>query len=378
MTHTCTPWLVRLLALSRRGGWGILLWLLWLLPAQAIELRVAVNNNSQIQVGTSTTGVIRDSRGQALLQLPELQPITVDEVGGRLALINDRSNLGESSSYWLEPSGDGVVWIGDRWYRGKVLLMPTESGVKAINYVNIDDYLYSVVGSVMPTSWPQEALRSQAVAARSYALYHQRHARSRAYDLSSTQISQVYKGLQGEASSTHAAVNATRGKVLTHSGQVIEAVFHSSSGGHSENSEHVWSKAVPYLKGVPDFDQSAPVYSWRAQFSLADVGARIGYPGTITAVEVLSRSPQGRAQRMTIIGDAGNLTVTGSTFRQKLGLRSTKFDLAVSPTSISVAGNGFGHGIGMSQWGARGMAERGQGYDEILTHFYKGTQLGGM
>ena len=166
--------------------------------------------------------------------------------------------------------------------------------------------------------------------------------------------------------------------MLTHSGQVIEAVFHSSSGGHSENSEHVWSKAVPYLKGVPDFDQSAPVYSWRAQFSLADVGARIGYPGTITAVEVLSRSPQGRAQRMTIIGDAGNLTVTGSTFRQKLGLRSTKFDLAVSPTSISVAGNGFGHGIGMSQWGARGMAERGQGYDEILTHFYKGTQLGGM
>ena len=157
MTHTCTPWLVRLLALSRRGGWGILLWLLWLLPAQAIELRVAVNNNSQIQVGTSTTGVIRDSRGQALLQLPELQPITVDEVGGRLALINDRSNLGESSSYWLEPSGDGVVWIGDRWYRGKVLLMPTESGVKAINYVNIDDYLYSVVGSEMPTSWPQEA-----------------------------------------------------------------------------------------------------------------------------------------------------------------------------------------------------------------------------
>ncbi|MEO1182349.1 MAG: SpoIID/LytB domain-containing protein, partial [Cyanobacteria bacterium J06636_28] len=174
------------------------------------------------------------------------------------------------------------------------------------------------------------------------------------------------------------AVDATRGKILTHGGSVIEAVFHSSSGGHTENSEHVWSKAVPYLKGVPDFDQNAPVYSWRAQFSLHEVGNLIGYPGSIEAVEVLSRSPQGRAKRMTIIGDAGTLTMTGNTFRQKLGLRSTKFDLAVSPTSISVAGNGFGHGIGMSQWGARGMAERGKGHDEILTHFYKGTRLGSM
>ena len=153
-------------------------------------------------------------------------------------------------------------------------------------------------------------------------------------------------------------------------------MLHSSSGGHTENSEHVWSKAVPYLKGVPDFDQNAPVYSWRAQFSLDEVGARLGYPGTIQAVEVLNRRPQGRANRMTIIGDAGTLTVTGGTFRQKLGLRSTKFDLAVSPTSISVAGNGFGHGIGMSQWGARGMAERGKQYNDILTHFYNGAKLG--
>ena len=166
--------------------------------------------------------------------------------------------------------------------------------------------------------------------------------------------------------------------MLTHGGKVIEAVFHSSSGGHTENSEHVWSKAVPYLKGVPDFDQNAPVYSWRAQFSLDEVGARIGYPGTITAVEVLSRTPQGRANRMSIIGDAGSLTITGTTFRQRLGLRSTKFDLAVRPTSISVAGNGFGHGIGMSQWGARGMAERGQSHGEILTHFYNGTRVGSM
>lgn len=371
-----TPfWTLKFLA--RRSWWGALIWLLWLLPAQAIELRVAIRNSAQqVQIGSSTPGVIRDSRGQAVMQLSELEPLSVDETGGRLAL--DGRRRGQSHTFWLEPSNNGFVWIGDRWYRGRVKLIPSENGVTAVNYVNIDDYLYSVVGSEMPTSWPQEALRSQAIAARSYALYHQRKASGRTFDLNSTQYSQVYKGIQGEAPSTQTAVDTTRGKVLTHGGRVIEAVFHSSSGGHTENSEHVWSKAIPYLQGVPDFDQNAPVYSWRTQFSLAEVGNRIGYPGTIEAVEVLSRSPQGRAKRMTIIGDAGTLTMTGNTFRQKLGLRSTKFDLAVSLEGISVAGNGFGHGIGMSQWGARGMAERGHDYDEILTHFYRGTRLGSM
>ena len=375
-----SSWPLRLLALGRHSWWGALLWLLWILPANAVELRVAIRDSAnQVQIGSSTTGIIRDARGEAVMQLPELQPVNVDSTGGRLALTDGHSAFGESNVFWLEPSGDGVVWIGERWYRGKVKLVPNNSGVTAVNYVNIDDYLYSVVGSEMPASWPQEALRSQAIAARSYALYQKNRANSsNPYDLKSTQASQVYKGLEGEAASTQSAVDATRGKVLTHGGRVIEAVFHSSSGGHTENSEHVWSKAVPYLKGVPDFDQNAPVYSWRAQFSLEEVGARLGYPGTIQAVEVLNRSPQGRANRMTIIGDAGTLTVTGGTFRQKLGLRSTKFDLAVSPTSISVAGNGFGHGIGMSQWGARGMAERGQQYNDILTHFYNGAKLGSM
>ncbi|MEM9264836.1 MAG: SpoIID/LytB domain-containing protein [Cyanobacteria bacterium P01_F01_bin.13] len=379
MTNIHTSWPLKILNLSRHGWWGAMLWLMWVLPAQAIELRVAVRNSAQqVQIGTSTTGVVRNSRGQEVMQLSELQPITVDADRRRLTLTNGYRDFGSSSAFWLKPSDNGVVWIGNRWYRGAVQLIPGDQGVTAINHVDIDHYLYSVVGSEMPTSWPQEALRSQAIAARSYALYHQSKAQSRAYDLSNNQSSQVYKGLQGEALSTQSAVDTTRGKVLTHNGRVIEAVFHSSSGGHTENSEHVWSKAVPYLKGVPDFDHNAPVYSWRTQFSLEEVGERIGYPGTIEAVEVLSRTPQGRVNRMKIIGDEGTLTITGNTFRQKLGLKSTKFDLAVSPDSISVAGNGFGHGIGMSQWGARGMAERGHDYDEILTHFYNGTRLGSL
>lgn len=365
--------------LARRSWWGALLWLLWLFPAQALELRVAIRNNAdQVKIGSSTPGVVLDSRGETVMKLAELEPLSVDESSGRLELLHQSNRLGQSASFWLEPSENGFVWIGDRWYRGRVQLIPGEGGVTAINHVDIDDYLYSVVGSEMPSSWPQEALRSQAVAARSYAFYHRNKATSRSFDLNSNQSSQVYKGIQGEAASTRSAVDATRDKVITHGGRVIEAVFHSSSGGHTENSEHVWSQAVPYLKGVPDFDQNAPVYSWKSEFSLEELGDLIGYSGTIEAVEVMSRSPQGRAKEMNIIGDEGELTITGNTFRKQLGLRSTKFDLAVRPEGITVSGNGFGHGIGMSQWGARGMAEKGHEHDEILTHFYKGTRLGSL
>ncbi len=365
-----------LLSLARRCWWGSLLWLLWLLPAQALEMRVAVRQDANyIDIGSSTVGTVRDARGQALFQLPELQPITVDDSGSQLILTDGRNTYGSSSAFWLEASDGGVVWIGDRWYRGRVLLVPSGGAVTAINYVNIEDYLYSVVGSEMPASWPPEALRSQAIAARSYALYHQQRRKGRLYDIGGTQAWQVYKGLPSETNSTRSAVEATRGKVLTYGGRVIEAVFHSSSGGHTENSEHVWTTAVPYLKGVPDFDQSAPVYSWSTQFSLDDVGARLGYPGTVSAIEIASRTPRGRAKDMHIIGNAGTLTITGDTFRQRLGLRSTKFSLGVDAYSVTVAGKGFGHGIGLSQWGAKGMAERGKSYDHILTHFYQGIQV---
>ncbi|MEM8806429.1 MAG: SpoIID/LytB domain-containing protein [Cyanobacteria bacterium P01_G01_bin.38] len=372
-----TTWLLRLLSSSRRLGLGsFLLWLVWILPAQALDIRIAIDHGvDNVDIGSSTPGVVRNARGEALYQLPELQRITVDESGGVLSLTDGQSEFAESRAFWLEPTNDGLVWIGERWYRGRVLVLPTESGLTAVNYVDLEHYLYSVVGSEMPASWPQESLQAQAVAARSYALYHQGRANNRLFDMGGSQAWQVYRGIDGEAPTTLAAVDATAGQVLTYAGNIIEAVFHSSSGGYTENSEDVWSRAVPYLKGVEDFDQDAPTYQWQVAFSTDELSQRITGVGRIQNLEIMERSASGRVKQMQVVGDTDARMMAGKDVRRALGLRSTKFDVALGADSFEIHGSGFGHGIGMSQWGARGMAQRGHSYDAILTHYYQGTAL---
>lgn len=363
---------------------SLTVWLLLVLPAQAaLELRVAVVQElEQIDIGSSTPGIIRDGTGQAIYQLPGLQSITVTADDGELALTAREDEAGadelaESSAFWLEPETDGLVWIGGKWYRGRVRVVPTADGLTAINYVDLERYLYSVVGSEMPTSWPQAALQAQAVAARSYALYKQQRAKNPLYELGGTDAYQVYGGVAQEAPSTVAAVDATAGQVLTYSGQIIEAVFHSSSGGHTENAGEIWSSDVPYLRGVPDYDQGAPVFQWLESFSRADFSTRIGDIGLVTELGDPRRTSWGRIVSMEIEGEDGAVTLRGSELRQKLGLRSTRFSLEYHPESdlITATGGGYGHGIGLSQWGARGLADQGWSYDQILRHYYQQTEL---
>jgi stage II sporulation protein D len=250
-----------------RSGLPLLLWLLICLPASALELRVAVEEGErQITVGTSNTGALKDLNGQSLGTTAAGQSLVVEAQGGRVKA-GDRS----SSAFWVEPSSGGYVFIGDRWYRGRVLVIPGGNGLTAINYVDLEHYLYSVVGSEMPTSWPIEALKAQSVAARSYVLYHRQRSRNPNFDVGSTTAWQVYGGLEQEAASTQTAVEGTRGQVLTYNGQVIEAVFHSASGGHTENVEDIWSQPIPYLRAVQDFDAGSPVYQWGVNFSLRGV-----------------------------------------------------------------------------------------------------------
>lgn len=206
-----------LLRTVRRCGWGsLLLWLLWAVPAAALELRVAVENAAQtVDVGTSTPGTLFNDRGEALYQVPQLERLVIETDGpGQLALSDGRTEYAAANGFWIEPQDDGFVWIGNRWYRGRVRVVPSQDGLVAINHVDLEEYLYSVVGSEMPASWPQAALQAQAVAARSYALYHQGRAASRPYDMGGTTTWQVYRGFSGEAASTRAAVDATSGQVL--------------------------------------------------------------------------------------------------------------------------------------------------------------------
>ena len=386
------------------------------------------------------------------------------------------------------PGTDGSIWLQKHRYRGTLMIRPQGDGLQAVNLVGLETYLASVVGSEMPASWPLEALRAQAVAARTYALRALRPSSGRAYDLKSTVASQMYLGVEAETASTQAAVAGTRGLVLTFGEGLIEAVFHSSSGGNTENSGDLWAQQLPYLVSVADFDQDSPVRDWR--LPLSDDLVRKGFPeiGSLERIEVLSSTSSGRVRQARVVGSVGSLVLTGAELRSRLGLKSTLVQFAREPlgapllsaqawaapgqlaaiapgqapgltpstaaapqgagpafaalaaglaTPASIAargsgapvasgepvpsgakssllvvggltpgafasaapllappplpawdgrsapvrlqwvaiGHGFGHGIGMSQWGALGMARRGEGFEQILQHYYRGTQL---
>lgn len=359
--------------IPKSSGLSLLLWLFMVFPAAALELRVAIQEGiNRVTVGSSTPATVKDGSGRSLGQMEAMEGVDAIAKGSSVSL--SRWN---SSQLWIEPGPGGYVWIGDRWYRGRTRLVRSGKGLVAINHVDLDQYLYSVLGAEMSASWPLEALKAQAVAARTYALYKRQSSRNGLYDLGDTTTWQVYKGIETEASTTQEAVRATAGQVLTYNNQLILAVFHSAGGGHTENVENVWSQALPYLRGVEDFDQGTPGHEWVKSFSNREMGRLLGV-GTVRSLVPERTSPAGRILTMRVVGSGGTKRVSGNDLRRILGLRSTLFTVNNAGGTFQLNGRGFGHGLGLSQWGAYNLAQQGYNYQQILGHYYQNTQLANL
>src|SRR6478672_1634314 len=360
-----------LLQQTSRYGWlSVVIWMAIAAAAQALELRVAIEEGvKQVEVGSSTKALVRDGSGRTLGELPAMKGIP--------AQVNVSSVLlgrWQADQVWIEPTGGGYVWIGARWYRGRTRIVPTDKGLIAVNYVDLEQYLYSVLGAEMDGNWPQEALKAQAVAARSYALYKRQTSGNSIFDVGDTTTWQVYKGLATETQGTQMAVKATEKQVMTYNGKIILAVFHSSSGGHTENVEEVWSSPLPYLRGVEDYDQGLPEYQWVKTFSANELSQRLGI-SNIRTLTPGRTSTYGRIITMQVVGDGGSRSISGSQLRQQLGLRSTWFTVTSTPTGFQFDGRGYGHGLGLSQWGAYSLARKGVNYQQILRHYYQNITL---
>ncbi len=366
--------------------WFVIVWLCWVAPAQAeLLIRVGiVTNASQVRVGSSSPAQIVNAAGDVLGQLPPMNALTAQATGGGIQLASVTAER-----LFIQPQeADSAVFIQDRWYRGLVELTPTSGGLMAINRVPLDDYVASVIGSEMGDRFDLEALRAQAVASRTYVLYQRNSRLDEPFDVGTSVDWQVYKGVEGETAKTQEASLSTLGQVLTHDGQLINAVFHSSSGGRTENVEHVWTQPLPYLRAVNDADWS-PAMPWDVNLTSQELASLAPDIGSIVDVQINERSPQGRAMSVTLVGTQGNRTVPGSEFRRALDLRSTFFSVFADGGTITTAstvpmagslsfrvqGQGYGHGVGMSQWGAGAMADRGKSYAEILAFYYQGIQL---
>lgn len=290
---------------------------------------------------------------------------------------------GQSHEKRWSPTGSGPWRVGSRIVRGEILVQARRQRIEVLNRIGIEDYVASTVGGEMSPSWPTEALRAQAVAARTYVLYEAARHRNQAWDVRATAVSQVYRGLEAETPETRKATKATSGQFLSYAGEPILAVFHSTAGGRTATAGEVWGEDLPYLQVVEVEDEDeAPHTYWRTAFvrsALAEILAAAGVSvGDLHGVSIDARTSSGRVKSLAVKGSTGTSRLRGPQLRRLLGgmaLRSTLFEIRESADEFVFVGSGHGHGVGMSQWGARAMARHGASYKRILARFYPGTRL---
>jgi len=278
-----------------------------------------------------------------------------------------------------------MIFVGGKRFRGDIDIIRKDNGtLMAINYVGLDDYLYGVLYHEVSHRWPMEVLKAQAIVARTFALYQARQNRLQPYDLRSDIYSQVYGGSASEKWSTTMAVNVTKGKVLTYKGELLPAYYHATCGGMTEDAANLWKVDIAPLKGVAcAFCDASPHYRWIKDVPLWMLEDRMrdgGYKvGKIESVTVLSRNRSGRVDKLEIKDKAGvSVVLTGKDFRKILGpneLRSTRFNASIKWGSLILDGQGWGHGVGMCQWGAFGMAKKGRKADEIIKYYYPEAKI---
>lgn len=255
---------------------------------------------------------------------------------------------------------------------------------KKILRVPIEQYLVGVLAGEVPISFEEEALKAQAIASRTYVMYQIQNSQKRDYDVYDTVLNQVYKtdeDLKNEWNDKYTdninkikkIVLSTSGEYLTYDNKIIEAFFFSTSTGYTENSEDVFSTSLPYLKQVESkWDEISPVYETNVSFSKLEFYSmlELEYQEKMN-IKILDQTKTGRIKTIKI----NNKEFTGKEITGKLSLRSTCFKITENDNNIVIDVKGYGHGVGMSQYGAQGMALKGYKYDEILKHYYTDVKI---
>ena len=263
----------------------------------------------------------------------------------------------------------------------KVRVKQTESG--NIVEVPLEEYVAGVVAGEMPITFETEALKAQAVAARSYVLKKIEQNYKNNYDVVDTVLNQVYldnESLKNKWKDKYEeriqkikkVVLDTKGEYLTYNGKVIEAFFFSTSSGLTENCEEVFVEALPYLRSVDShYDEISPVYETQKVINYTEFCNKLSIENVPLNINITKTTSTGRIKNITING----VNFTGNQVTQRLGLRSNYFEIKQDNDNVIVTTKGYGHGVGMSQYGANGMAKEGYTYKDILNHYYTNIQI---
>jgi stage II sporulation protein D len=276
--------------------------------------------------------------------------------------------------------------VNGKVYRGRILLIQREpEKVQVFNELGLDDYVRGVLGVETAQGWSLEALKVQAIASRTFALRNlSRHAAD-GYDVCAQTHCQVYGGKNSEYALTNQASDATAGLVMLYRGAPVNAYFHACCGGSTEDAEGVWEgPGQPYLKAIGcRWCIPCPRFTWRTIVPDSDIQAKLaagGYRiGRLKRIQILKREKSGRVSQLRIIGNKGKATLRGNAFRLLVGpdkVRSTLWSvMSHKGDSWLFIGNGWGHGVGMCQWGSKFMADKGKSAQHILRYYYRGITI---
>lgn len=342
-------------------------------------IRVALLENAAQVLVTSGEGFfVKTASGDLLSK----HPITSADLRIQKGITLNRQETGEEALFF-SPRRGGKIAINRQLYDGTIQIKKKNGGLLVINEIDIERYLQGVVPAEMPPDWEMEALKVQAVISRTYALYQRESRKGKEYDLVNTILGQVYKGESVEDSRASLAIAQTKGQILSYDGGLALTFFHSTSAGPTEDAAERWNIALPYLKGVScPLDRDSPYHEWKRTITLDDLEAalgKLGHPvGAIATLTPLQWSRAGRLLTVRILYSGGELIVKAEDLRKALGykiLPSTRFTIESFGREIQIRGMGYGHGVGLCQWGAKVMAESGLNFDEILLYYYPGVTL---
>lgn len=304
--------------------------------------------------------------------------VALEESG---ALTVNGSSITGSKIAFLSDSG--VLSVNGRTYRGKIEVIKEQKGLLVVNELPLEFYVAGLINQEISSKWPIEVVKTQAVIARTYAMYQKKKRAAGDYHVEATVADQVYAGNMTEDERSLYAVKETIGEVLIYNGEVALTVYHSNSGGMTEDAKNIWGKDYPYLRQVKSlFDKDSSDFSWILNMSPQSIEAALkdaGYSiADIQNIIPIYTTNSGRVIKVMMHYAGGNLEMSGEDLRKAIGydkLKSTMFTVEMINGSFVFNGKGHGHGVGLSQWGAKGMAEKGYTYTEILEHFYPGTRI---
>jgi stage II sporulation protein D len=282
-------------------------------------------------------------------------------------------------------TSDAPIRMNGREYPATLEIVRYGEGLAIVNELRLEEYVVGVLRAETSERWPLETLRAQAIVARTYAAFHRASSGTKPYHVVASTTHQMYLGHVPASSPIWDAVRDTAGQVLLWDGELFPAFYHSTSGGYTEDPRTVFAaRNMPALKAIRDeFSAAAPHFYWTLDLKLtdlADILRRNGYDvGTVTAIEVTERTPSLRVASLTVHGTRSPARLRGNDFRRMVGyetVKSTLFAVALDGAVARFSGRGYGHGVGMSQWGAKGMAEQGYKAEKILEYYYPGATLG--